>query len=124
MSSSSHPFPAHADRLPAHRHLRVAWFFVALVPVAFAAAMLVGEGLLTAFGYDVEDTVPFGVVVISAGPALLIMLGPTVPAAWYGLKARREGLRTGIIPVVVAVVVAVAVVGTNVGGYLLARLVG
>jgi len=44
----------------------------------------------------VDDTVPFSVVLKAGGPALLLMVAPTVGAIWYGLLARREGeLRPG-----------------------------
>lgn len=87
MSSNAHPVRTHRTRTPAERHLRLAWVFVALTPLAFVGAMFLGEGLLSAAGYDVDDTVPFSVVLKAAGPALLLLVAPTVGAIWYGLRA-------------------------------------
>lgn len=122
MSSSTHPVRTRHSRTPAERHLLLAWVFVALTPFAFAGAMFLGEGLLSAAGYDVDDTVPFSVVLKAAGPALLLMVAPTVGAIWYGLRARREGEPKGFVPAVVGAVVAVGAVGSNVGSYLLGLL--
>jgi len=122
MSSSTHPVGTQHSRTPAERHLRLAWLFVALTPLAFVGAMFLGEGLLSAAGYDVDDTVPFSVVLKAGGPALLLMVAPTVGAIWYGLLARREGEPKGFVPAVVGAVVAVGAIGSNVGSYLLGLL--
>jgi hypothetical protein len=124
MSSSTRHARHSRPRTPPERHLRLAWVFVALTPVAFVGAMFLGEGLLTAAGYDVEDTVPFDVMLRSAGPAILLMIAPAVAAVWYGLRARREGLAKGSVPALVGGVVAVAVVAANVGSYVVGRLLG
>lgn len=122
MSSNAHPVRTHRTRTPAERHLRLAWVFVALTPLAFVGAMFLGEGLLSAAGYDVDDTVPFSVVLKASGPALLLLVAPTVGAIWYGLRARREGEPKGFVPAVVGAVVAVGAIGSNVGSYLLGLL--
>lgn len=122
MSSSTHPVRTHHTRTPAELHLLLAWVFVALTPLAFVGAMFLGEGLLSAAGYDVDDTVPFSVVLKAAGPALLLMVAPTVGAVWYGLRARREGEPKGFVPAVIGALVAVGAVGSNVGSYLLGLL--
>ena len=85
---------------------------------------MAGEGLLALAGYTPEDTVPFDVVVRSAGPALLVMLAPPAGAIWYGLRARREGSPKGFVPAVVGAVVAGASVVTNIGSFVLNRLTG
>jgi hypothetical protein len=124
MSGGTHAMHHSRPRTPAQRHLRLAWVFVALTVPAFVAAMLIGEGLLTQAGYTSEDIVPFDVMVRSAGPALLVLLAPPAGAIWYGLRARREGSPNGFIPAVVGTVIAVAVVVTNVGSYVLGRILG
>ena len=124
MSGGTRTMRGSTSRTPAERHLRLAWVFVALTVPAFVAAMLIGEGLLTQAGYTPEDTVPFDVVVRSAGPALLVMLAPPAGAIWYGVRARREGSPKGFVPAVVGAVVAAAVVVTNVGSYVLTRFTG
>ena len=123
MSTNAAPTVAGPHRrTPGERHLRFSWSFVALIPVAFALALAVGEGLLSAFGYAVDDTIPFGVVAASAGPALLLMASAPVAAAWYGFKARREGVRRAIVPALIGLVVAVGGIGLNALSYLLIRL--
>jgi len=108
---------------PAERHRRLAWLFVVLTVPAFAAAMFVGEGLLSALGYSSDDTsIPFDVVVRAAGPALLLMVTPPLLAVWYGLRARREGSPTGFVPAVVGATIAIGAVGMNVASYVLTRL--
>ncbi|HLN78590.1 MAG TPA: hypothetical protein VK204_16220 [Nocardioidaceae bacterium] len=124
MSGDTRALHHSKPKTPAQRHLRLAWVFVALTVPAFLAAMVIGEGLLTQAGYTSEDTVPFDVVVRSAGPALLVMLAPPAGAIWYGLRARREGSPNGFIPAVVGTVIAAAVIVTNVGSYVLSRIMG
>jgi hypothetical protein len=124
MSTSTHRSRAHRRRTPAERHLQLAWIFVVLTPFAFVGAMFLGEGLLTGAGYSGEETVPLDVALRAGGSALLLMLAPTLGAVWYGLRARREGLRNGFVPAVVGGTIAAAALVTNVGSYVLGRLVG
>jgi hypothetical protein len=50
----------------ADRDLRRSWVAVALVPVAFVLAMLVGEGLLSAQGYDpATPAIPVGAILLA-----------------------------------------------------------
>lgn len=67
---------------------------------------------------------PLGVALKAGGPAMLLILAPTVGAMWYGVRARREGSPSGGAPAVVGAVIAAATVVTNVGSYVLGRLLG
>ena len=89
------------------RLLQFAWISVALTPVAFVAAMFIGEGLLTLQGYDPDpgEFPPLGVIVRAAIPAGLLMIAPAVAAVVFGLRARRRGADTGIAPAVIGIVV-------------------
>ena len=89
------------------RSLQLAWISVVLIPVAFIAAMFIGEGLLTVQGYDPEagQFPPLGVALRAALPAGLVMMAPAVAAVVFGLRAHRHGAPVGIIPAVVGIVV-------------------
>ena len=88
------------------RSLQLAWISVVL-PVAFIAAMFIGEALLTVQGYDPEagKFPPVGVALLAALPAGLVMMAPAAAAVVVGLRAHRHGAPAGIIPAVVGIVV-------------------
>jgi hypothetical protein len=89
------------------RSLKFAWISVALIPVAFVAAMFIGEGLLSLQGFEsgAEEFPPLGVTLLAAIPALLVMVAPAVAAVVFGFRARQRGAGTGIIPAVIGIVV-------------------
>ena len=89
------------------RPLQLAWISVVLIPVAFIAAMFIGEGLLTVQGYDPEpgQFPPLGVALRAALPAGLVMMAPAVAAVVFGYRAHRHGTPTGVIPAVIGIVV-------------------
>ncbi|HET8604693.1 MAG TPA: hypothetical protein VFM09_12250 [Marmoricola sp.] len=106
----------------ANRRVRAAWISVALVPVGFVLAFFVGEGLLTAQGYDSTDTsIPAGAVLLSAVPAIVVMLAPCAAAFALGWSARDVDPR-GRAPALVGVVLGSVFVVLNLAG-LLARIV-
>lgn len=99
----------------ARRLLHRAWWSLVLVPVAFVAAMGLGEWLLSRQGQGAgaEEPVPLGAALAAGLPAVLVLLAPAVSAIWCGLRARREGLRAGIYPAVIGIVYAAFTVLTN-----------
>jgi hypothetical protein len=108
----------HADR-----DLRRAWVAVALLPVALVLAMVVGEGLISALGYQSgsQEPVPVGPVLLAGVPALLILVAPGVAAVHYGRRAHRAGRREAIVPAWIGGVAAVVVVAQNVLAFLVGR---
>ena len=124
MSDSSRPSGTPADPAPKadRRVLRNAWISVALIPVAFVVAMLLGDWLLSLQGYESgsEQFPPVGVSLLAGIPALVVMIAPAVTAMWFGLKARRQGLARGIVPAVIGGVFIGRAIITN----LLPRLLG
>ncbi|EYR65010.1 hypothetical protein N866_19695 [Actinotalea ferrariae CF5-4] len=92
----------------ARRHLRHAWIGVALVPVAFVVAMLVGDGVASLLGHESGSAAaPSLEVFLLAGlPATVIGLAPAVFALVNGRRAEREGEPKGLVPTVVGAVVA------------------
>jgi hypothetical protein len=94
--------------------LRFAWISVAAIPVAFVAAMLLGEYLLMVQGYESSQThVPLGVVLRAGVPAILVLIAPPVAAVWFGLRSRRLGSAAGLTPALIGAVVAGATVLLN-----------
>jgi len=89
------------------RLLRFAWIAIALIPVAFVAAMVIGEGLFALQGFEsgTDEFPPLGVTLLAAIPAGLVMIAPAVAAVVFGFAARRHGSAPGIIPAVIGIVV-------------------
>ena len=105
------------------RWVRAAWVSVALVPVGVVLSFFVGEGLLTAQGYESSDSaIPVGVVLLAALPAVLVMLLPCLAAFGFGWRVRHEDPR-GRVPAVVGLALGVAFLAINLVG-LLGRALG
>lgn len=107
----------HADR-----DLRRAWVAVGLLPVGFVLAMVVGEGLISAMGYQSggEEPIPVGPTLVAGVPALLILVVPGMAAVYFGRRAAHGGRAAAMVPAWIGGVAAVAVVTQN----LLALLLG
>ena len=73
---------------------------VASLPVAMVLAMVVGEGLISALGYQsgAEQPVPLGPALLAGVPALLILITPGVAAVYYGCRASRAGRSEAKVP--------------------------
>jgi hypothetical protein len=84
----------------AARDLRNAWIAVALIPVAFVVATVVGEFAVAALGYPSggDKSTPTGIRAAVGIPATLLLVAPGVIAGIYGLRARREGEPRGLWP--------------------------
>lgn len=104
-SSTPSAGPGPRDRTPLTR----AWISVALVPVFFFVAFAAAQGIYALTGYDPSAgaTPPLWADLVAGIPALLILFLPCAGAVVYGLRARREGARAGLVPVVLGVLVAV-----------------
>jgi hypothetical protein len=99
-------------RRPADTAYRRAWWSLALYPVTFVAAFVIGEGLYSALTHDQGDAAIWQVLVAGT-PALLVFVIPGVLAAIQGRKAMRLGRRDGQVPAIVGAVVAILFVGQN-----------
>jgi hypothetical protein len=110
---------------PRHRvyAFRAVWWTFALYPVSFVAAFVVGEGLLSLYGYEVGDaTTPPVWAVLGAGvPALLVFAVPSVLAVHFASRAARDG-RPNWIGMWVSVGVTALFVVQNLAQYLLGLL--
>ena len=111
---------------PARRANRLAWWSLALFPVCFVAAFVVGEGLLTMTGYGDQDAavVPLWAIAVAGLPALAVFTAPALVTVHYGRRAMRLGRREGLTPVVVALTVAGAFVALNVLPFVVGRIFG
>lgn len=98
------------------RDVRRAWWSLALFPLTFVAAFVVGEGLATLYGYSTGDTAeaPVWVMLAAGGPALLVFVLPAVLAVVFARRAEREGDRGGRVPIWIGVGLAAAFVLLNV----------
>ncbi|MEV6895404.1 hypothetical protein [Kribbella sp. NPDC051137] len=94
---------------------------LAFYPLSFVAAFVVGEGLLSWYGYS-DQGAPLWATVAAAGPALLIFVIPGIFAVAYGLQAVRQGNREGQTPALVGVAVGAGMIGMNVVAGVIAAL--
>ncbi|MBC7442714.1 MAG: hypothetical protein H7311_09375 [Ramlibacter sp.] len=101
-----HP-SAHRAPVEGRRLVRSAWICVAVLPVSFVAAMVLGEALLGLQGHDSgsESPIPIGVVLLAGIPAVLVLVAPTVPAIWFGFRARLLGAPSGLVPAAIGATV-------------------
>lgn len=86
---------------------------LALFPVAFVVATLVGGGILAAQGYESGESVPTGLVVAVGLPLVALLLAPLVLAWRFGRRAAASGDRRGQWVAWPALFLAVWTVVTN-----------
>lgn len=105
---------------------RRAWLSLALYPVAFVAAFVVGEGLASLYGYEFAggEDAPWWVIVGAGIPALLVFAIPAVLAVHFGRRAVAGGRETAKVPMYVGIGLAALFVGLNLLSYVVGRLAG
>lgn len=93
---------------------RAWWSLVGFVP-SFVLAFVVGEGLITALGYDSASgvTPPLWAVIVATVPALVVFVVPAALAVHFGRRAVRLGDHRGRSPMIVALVLAAGFVLLN-----------
>lgn len=90
-----------------------AWWSLLLFVVSFVAAMVVGEGLVTLYGYDSADTdLPWWVLLAAGLPACLVFAAP-LALTWR--FARRAG-PAGRTPLLVGSLVVALFLAQNLLG--------
>ena len=106
MTTAKHvPPSATHGRRGASADLTRAWVAAASIPVAFVLAFALGEGLYAMLGYQPEDAnEPLWVLLVAGVPAVLLFLVPCAAAVWYGNRARAQGRRSGLLPLVIGAV--------------------
>lgn len=94
---------------------RRAWLSLLGFVPSFGVAFLVGEGLVSAMGYEVGgDQPPWPVAIAATVPALLVFVLPAIAAVHFGRKSLRLGDRRARVPMTIAVAVATLFVLMNV----------
>lgn len=100
---------------------RRAWWSLLLFLVSFVAAFVVGEGLVTLYGYDSADTdLPWWVPLAAGLPACLVFAAPLLLTWWL---ARRAG-PAGRTPLLVGSLLVAGFLALNLAQGLLAAVVG
>lgn len=105
----------HVDNRPSRTSaagspLARAWIAVALIPVFFVLAMVVGQVLYSMMGYLPERTVPLWVDLVASAGALVVVLIPCAAAVLLGRRTRSAGDRRGLGPLAVGSIAAIGVV--------------
>lgn len=96
------------------------WWSLALIPVAFVAAFVVGEGLLALYGYEAhgEPAPPGWAIAGAALPALAVFAVPMVLALRFGRRALLAGDEGAKLPMAIGVAVTTVFVLQNTLAYL------
>jgi hypothetical protein len=102
--------PLHSDT--ANRAYRRAWWSLALYPVTFVAAFVIGEGLYSVFAGD-QGNAAWWEILLAATPAILVFVIPGILAWTMGRRAVRLGRRDGNVPAFVGAAIACGFVGLN-----------
>jgi len=121
-TSSGHP-SAHAHLTPADRSYRRAWWSLALYPVTFVAAFVIGEGLASALGGD-SGSLAWWKALLAATPAIVVFVLPGVLAVLFGRSAVRQGRADGRNPAIIGAVIGLGFVALNVASGILMLLFG
>ncbi|MEV3934417.1 hypothetical protein AB0K52_00340 [Glycomyces sp. NPDC049804] len=103
--------------------IRLAWISLAAVPVAYAAAAVLGSLILEAQGYEIgsDRAAPVGASLIAGIPATLVLLAPCVGAIWFGSRARRRGRPSGKAAVIAGYATLAFLILTNILGFFIGR---
>jgi hypothetical protein len=113
--------PLHSDS--ANRAYRRAWWSLALYPVAFVAAFVIGEGLYSMLTGD-QGNAAWWQILVAVIPALLIFVIPGILAWTQGRKAVRLGRRDASRPAFVGAAIAIGFVALSLASGLLQLIVG
>ena len=102
---------------------RRAWWSLALYPITFVLAFVIGEGLLSVLAEDVAEPA-FWEALAAATPALLVFASPGVLAVVFGRRAMRWGRRDGKVPAVVGAAIGLGFAALNGLAFVVGALAG
>jgi hypothetical protein len=108
---------------PADVAYRRAWWSLALYPVTFVAAFVIGEGLLSVLTEDAADAAAWQVLV-AAVPALLVFVVPGILALVHGRTAIKLGRSDGKAPAIVGAVLGLGFIALNLVSYVVGLVLG
>jgi len=98
----------------ADRSVVRAWLSLAFYPLSFVVAFVVGQGLLSWYGYSKELIVPVWIAAAAAGPALIVFSMPGVLAVRFGRQAMQRGNHRGHAPALAGAAIALGMIALNV----------
>jgi len=110
-------------RSPGDAELRRAWWSLALFPVSFLAAFMIGEGLFSWLDDDLGDPAIW-VIVVAGVPALAVFALPALLTYRLGRRAIRLGRADGMTPAIIAGSLAAGFVGVNVVAFAITVVFG
>ncbi|KQX65699.1 hypothetical protein [Angustibacter sp. Root456] len=119
----SPPPPAPTYSPEADRAYRRAWWSLALYPVSFVAAFVIGEGLASVLGGD-SGSLVWWEALLAAAPAILVFVLPGVLAVHFGRRAVRLGRADGRTPAIIGAVIGLGFVALNLASGVLMLLFG
>jgi hypothetical protein len=123
-SPGQHQEPgAVAQRNAADRAYHRAWWSLALYPVSFVVAFVIGEGLWSLLGGDTGQQ-PWWKAVLAATPAVLVFALPGVLAVRFGRSAMHEGRPDGRYPAVIGAVIGAGFAALNLASFVLVSVFG
>lgn len=94
--------------------VRRAWLACLLLPLAFAAAFGIGEGLATLLGYPTgAGTPPPTTLLFATAPALLVFCIPAGVSAYFARRAAAHGDRRGWLPAGLLIAISVLFIALN-----------
>lgn len=98
------------------RTTRSAWLALLCTPVGFITAMLVGEGMMSALGYEpgIDTPPPLQELLITVVTLPILLVAPLLAIRW-GLAGRRNGESGAIFPVAIGGVVVGWMVFVTIG---------
>lgn len=112
--TSSHHAPTDG-RPPTRSVLTRAWICIALVPVCFVVSFVVQTVIYALTGYDPgSGAVPLWASLAAGLPGLAVLLLPCVAGVVYGVRAVREGVRSGAVPAALAALLGLGAVALTV----------
>ena len=97
---------------------RQAWIVLALTLVSFVLGTFVGEGIFSLLGYETGDDAPVLPTLLSAVPAVLVVVSAPIAAWWLGRAAVAAGDPSGRTPMLLGLVIAVGFALLNVAAAL------
>jgi hypothetical protein len=107
----------------ADRAYHRAWWSLALYPVSFVAAFVIGEGLASALE-GATGELAWWKALLAATPAIVVFVLPGVLAVLFGRSAVRQGRADGRNTAIIGAVIGLGFVALNVASGVLVLLFG
>jgi hypothetical protein len=116
VAREEHELSSTGRSAPGDRAYVRAWWSLALYPLSFVAAFIIGEGILAMLADDPAQA-PVWQVLTAATPALVVFAVPGALAVVHGRRAMRSGRKDGKVPAVVGATIGLGFVALNLVAY-------